>query len=100
MAIALSTFQNLLAPLQAFAAWLVAPAARSRQAGIELAPCAVRSVRRPSRPPRPVRPIVRVVRVVEGPQGPAAAGRMVITGRMADVCAELDRLAAMEGAAS
>jgi hypothetical protein len=28
-----------------------------------------------------------------------ASGRLVISGRMADVCAELDRLAAMEGAA-
>jgi hypothetical protein len=26
----------------------------------------------------------------------AGAGRMVISGRMADVCAELDRLVAME----
>jgi hypothetical protein len=26
-----------------------------------------------------------------------SSGRLVISGRMADVCAELDRLAAMEG---
>lgn len=98
MAIALSTFHNLLAPLQAFAAWLLAPA-RGRQTAPSAMPCAVRSVRQPSRPPRPVRPIVRVVRVVEGPQRPADAGRMVISGRMADVCAELDRMAALETAA-
>ena len=36
---------------------------------------------------------LRVVRVVEGGRG---VGRMVISGRMADVCAELDRLAAHE----
>ena len=50
----------------------------------------------PSRPllmtAAPHRPL-RVVRVVEGGRG---VGRMVISGRMADVCAELDRLAAHE----
>jgi hypothetical protein len=40
---------------------------------------------------------LRVVRVVdkEGQRG-SSGGRMVISGRMADVCAELDRLAALE----
>ena len=42
---------------------------------------------------------LRVVRVFEGPHLAANAGRMVISGRMADVCAELDRLAALEAAA-
>jgi hypothetical protein len=32
----------------------------------------------------------------EGQRGSSAGGRMVISGRMADVCAELDRLAALE----
>jgi hypothetical protein len=41
---------------------------------------------------------LRVVRVVEGTASPSA-GRMVISGRMADVCAELERLAALEAAA-
>ncbi|HMA07142.1 MAG TPA: hypothetical protein VKP68_04755 [Ramlibacter sp.] len=41
---------------------------------------------------------LRVVRVAEPLRGPASAGRMVISGRMADVCAELDRLAALESA--
>lgn len=40
--------------------------------------------------------VVRVVRVAEASPG---AGRMVISGRLADVCAELDRLAALEAAA-
>lgn len=35
---------------------------------------------------------LRVVRVKDA--NPQMAGRMVISGRMADVCAELDRLAA------
>jgi hypothetical protein len=43
---------------------------------------------------------LRVVRVVEAGQTRASVGRMVISGRMADVCAELDRLAAGEAALS
>ncbi len=39
---------------------------------------------------------LRVLRVVEASATPASTGRMVISGRMADVCAELDRLAASE----
>jgi hypothetical protein len=40
---------------------------------------------------------LRVVRVVEVGQMPTQVGRMVISGRMADVCAELDRLVACSG---
>lgn len=39
-------------------------------------------------PPKPV----RVIRLSEAGCPPDVAGRMVISGRMADVCAELDRL--------
>ena len=40
---------------------------------------------------------LRVFRFVEDPgQARSCAGRMVISGRMADVCAELDRLIALE----
>jgi hypothetical protein len=39
---------------------------------------------------------LRIVRIMEAGQTPAQVGRMVISGRMADVCAELDRLAACE----
>lgn len=39
---------------------------------------------------------LRMVRVMEAGQTSAQVGRMVISGRMADVCAELDRLAACE----
>ena len=45
-----------------------------------------------------VRRSLRIVRILEAGQAPAHAGRMVISGRMADVCAELDRLAAREAA--
>jgi hypothetical protein len=38
---------------------------------------------------------LRVVRILEAGQAPTQVGRMTISGRMADVCAELDRLAAL-----
>lgn len=59
--------------------------------GLALATVPVAGVH--SRPRRPV----RVVRVPEPLHAPASAGRMVISGSMADVCAELDRMAALEG---
>ncbi len=43
-------------------------------------------------------PAVRVVRMLEAGQSRASVGRMVISGRMADVCAELDRLVRREEA--
>jgi hypothetical protein len=39
---------------------------------------------------------LRVARVMEAHHNRKNAGRMVISGRMADVCAELDRLAELE----
>ncbi len=39
---------------------------------------------------------LRVARVMEAQHSRSQAGRMVISGRMADVCAELDRLAELE----
>jgi hypothetical protein len=39
---------------------------------------------------------LRVARVMEAQHNRNQAGRMVISGRMADVCAELDRLAEQE----
>jgi hypothetical protein len=39
---------------------------------------------------------LRVARVMEAQQNRHSAGRMVISGRMDDVCAELDRLAELE----
>ncbi len=43
---------------------------------------------------------LRILTVHEAGQPQFSVGRMVISGRMADVCAELDRLAARESAAS
>jgi len=45
--------------------------------------------------PAPTRPL-RVLQVMEVGQGGRNPGRLRISGRMADVCAELDRLAARE----
>jgi hypothetical protein len=39
---------------------------------------------------------LRVARVMEAQHNRSHAGRMVISGRIADVCAELDRLAELE----
>ena len=39
---------------------------------------------------------LRVLRVSEQGETAACAGRMVISGRMSDVCAELDRLVELE----
>jgi hypothetical protein len=47
---------------------------------------------------KPVPSRLRVVREFDSNVGPACAGRMVISGRMADVCAELDRMAQREAA--
>lgn len=41
---------------------------------------------------------VRMIQVREPGQARASVGRMVMSGRMADVCAELDRLVAREAA--
>jgi hypothetical protein len=107
MGIALFGLDGLTAPLRSLLGWLVrAPGAR-RAAGRARAgklgaggPAAsgsrpANSLHAPAAPRRPL----RVVRVVEASRPAAGAGRMFISGRMADVCAELDRLAAMEAAA-
>jgi hypothetical protein len=94
MAIAVLTLQELLAPLHELVGWLLArPRARACQAPARPRPSsACPAVTRPRARP------LRVVRVLEAHPAPAGAGRMVISGRMADVCAELDRLAALEAA--
>ena len=98
MGIALFTLTSLFAPLQAF----FAPVSRSGAA--REAVCRSATLPRASAPAScqrqatvKTRPL-RVVRVVEPEAQRACAGRMVISGRMADVCAELDRLADIEAA--
>ena len=60
-----------------------------------LAPAAAHAARPPSPQQAALKPL-RVVRVLEPTAPRSTAGRMVISGRLADVCAELDRLAALE----
>ncbi|NDP62211.1 hypothetical protein [Polaromonas sp.] len=51
------------------------------------------SLPRITMPQETTRSVLRVVRVSDAAMRPDCAGRMVISGRMADVCAELDRMA-------
>ncbi|MEZ5640950.1 MAG: hypothetical protein R3E70_02525 [Burkholderiaceae bacterium] len=46
--------------------------------------------------PAAAAPALRVVHVCKPPADQPAAGRFALSGRLADVCAELDRLAAHE----
>lgn len=80
---------HLFASLRALAEWIVPRAARPTGA-------AARATAPRPAPCRPAKPL-RVVRVLEPSAPRTVAGRMVISGRLADVCAELDRLAALEG---
>ena len=77
------------------------PAALTTSTSIRsVSPSVLRPVAPVSEPRLQVRRPLRVVRYVESGQPRAHVGRMVISGRMADVCAELDRLAAREAAES
>ncbi len=109
MSIALSAFPGVLAPIQGFVQWLSGGARRSpamrpatgfaidsiaahaypEKAGVTVQAKSAPLIRPSSR--------LRVVRVMEVGQKPGQVGRMVISGRMSDVCAELDRLAACSG---
>jgi hypothetical protein len=44
------------------------------------------------------RSLLRVVRILDPGQASASAGRILMSGRMADVCAELDRMVEREAA--
>ena len=103
MGIALLTFSSLF---QGFSAFNRKTGTAHPPAGQQRALRMVRpSTDRPALAPRPVSSIcsprpaaLRVVRVCEAQQRPGDMGRLVISGRMADVCAELDRLVAHEAA--
>lgn len=100
---------GLLAPLQGLWRWLmpVAPPREplpsqrdsrrnelSRDLRVTSSPYTSRTLL--SRPEIRVNRPLRIVRILDNDGSPANVGRMVISGRMADVCAELDRLAACE----
>lgn len=99
--------------------WLEHVASLKRLASHSLAPCLGKSINPAMAPsvaqtaivsiatnayftkenrPRHSSTPLRIVHVLERGQSRGHVGRMVISGRMADVCAELDRLAAFERA--
>jgi hypothetical protein len=109
-------FAILLAPVHALAAWFVpaqdrsgrfsAPARAQRASGqlalpfsSGAAPAPRDSAQANKAAPKGGTPSrLRIVREFDANVSPACAGRMVISGRMADVCAELDRMAQREAA--
>jgi hypothetical protein len=104
MGVTLLSLQSMLLPLQSLVAWFAgAPARTHGAASTHSSVTEARRARCVSTPARrahtrPSRSL-RVVRVLESNHAACGAGRMVISGRMADVCAELERLAALEAAA-
>ena len=88
MASMLYSLSRAFASLRALAAWL-AP----RPVAVAMPAAARRAAQAPAC--HALKPL-RVVRVLEPTEPRSTAGRMVISGRLADVCAELDRLAALE----
>ncbi|MDR6535495.1 hypothetical protein [Variovorax soli] len=100
MGIALLSLVDFFTPLQSLASrWM--PSRRRSVSGLRyvgIRPgCAARPSVPASRLSAPARPL-RVVRTVDAQPNGTGRGRVVISGRMADVCAELDRLAALEAA--
>ncbi|MFI5445717.1 hypothetical protein [Polaromonas sp. UC242_47] len=119
-----SRLSALFAPLQALAAFWVptppaaasspvfAPVPTLRRCASGHTPSAIKNIANGAHPSsatgqKPCQTVakttsprrLKIVRALEAGIHPACAGRMVISGRMADVCAELDRMAQREAAA-
>ena len=86
-----SVWAAVMTPLQGLLSVFLPQQAASANA-------ALKQVCIPAQQPRTSR--LKIVRQFEPGVGPTCAGRMVISGRMADVCAELDRMAEREGPAA
>jgi len=111
----------LLAPVTTLASWLIRPASTKRLVPPANAPLAYQRLTLPfvragnshrkhatgrvssfksaafeAKNPAIVR--LKVVREHDAAVSPTCAGRMTISGRMADVCAEIDRMAQRESA--
>ena len=99
MGIALLSFAGFFMPLHSLAIrWMPT---RKRGGPASLRYVAIRpacTAGTPLRADHLNRPL-RVVRMLDAQASRGSGGRMVISGRMADVCAELDRLAALEESA-
>lgn len=106
MGIALLAIADLFTPFHALASrWMPArDTSRRASAGLRYVTvrpaCSARNGAATLPAPARQHGVVRVVRIVERGQPAESDGRVVISGRMADVCAELDRLAALEAAAA
>jgi hypothetical protein len=111
MTIALYAMTKLTAPLHRLSSWLANTATPQAAAigtprGTYRADAPFLGVTNPiltmpaasNNPKTASQPTLRIERIVETGQRANQAGRMVISGRMADVCAELDRLVAREAA--
>ena len=99
MGIAVLTFAELFSPLQALAHRWMAPRRRARSSDLRYVAihpaCAARAGAEASQGESSAAKPLRVIRVVDA-RSSRNSSRVVISGRMADVCAELDRLAALE----
>jgi hypothetical protein len=105
MGIALLTLSSLFQGFSAFGRKPIPRTEPQRPHAVRALRMARPSVERSSILPRPVSPVctprpsaLRVVRVCDTHNPSGEMGRLVISGRMADVCAELDRLVAREAA--
>ena len=94
MGIALLSLAELASPLQSLLARLASPRRRSPLRYVTVHPACGSRKSPGARPPAPRATALRVVRMADS--GAPRGARVVISGRMADVCAELDRLAALE----
>jgi len=108
MSTALIAVSAVLTPLQGLWRWLMpaakghcAPSGRAWHGALgnasstTIGACSARHAQPDLASHSMGRPL-RIVRILEADQAPAQVGRLRISGRMADVCAELDRLAARE----
>lgn len=93
MGMAFFTFGSMFSPLQILMGLRRRPRHAEAAQSHTLRPAVAKGPCEKARKP------LRVVRVVDTGGGASSAGRMFMSGRMADVCAELDRLAALEAAA-
>jgi hypothetical protein len=108
MQLALLNLQSLAAPVHAFARWCTARPMAPRRSPRVRREIAIHSIAKgedssstrvgfdPRQRPAPA---LRVLRVVEPGEAPSLGRRIVISGRLDEVCAELDRLAALEATA-
>ena len=96
MNIAFFAVPDLLAPLHLLVRRLMKPAPVAARVPAHAGALPARLVASAQPIVVPQQRPLRVVHVMERGASRAHAGRMVISGRMADVCAELDRLAARE----